>query len=595
MVDPREVARHVLLGEWAFRRGQPVSGFCGETTTDEGKRPGPSTVAALMLAVPVMPSHVRRVRLPQFQILKPVVCPLAVQVVDDFLARERSPEVTRHHHPVLTDSALRADHFGPRPIVGGEDEDITALRDGAPALPPRGVGACNAFAGDLGRKAGRDGPERLVGGAHERVSAISGTGAAGTALGPLELAPAVVAGDGGPTSERCPTIELPVARLGAETALGAKEGRVVANLAGTGYGHAVDYSKPIPLFVELCAGLASVSLMLQGGRYARPPVSRMGNKFGYGVALHRVMGLRPGQGAERFLWCEPDPGCRALLHAYTDREVMQEAARIIRSWKDEEPRALWERLRAEGPIRVGEAREVARATTIQRWMYGNAPVHNDGDGWRNGSDDGGVTFGANNFGTTATTANGMDRAPTLPATVTPDARAVDPREVARHCFTHQGSYQYRGPDAGIGRPEGREEGGGFGAVAPLVDMLPRTLEPVPTLPATVTPDARAIEPADLPPGTVMYADPPYVGTTGYGNDLPREDVVSMARRWSEAGARVYISEAEPLPALVADGWHAVEITSQRIGQKRTFSKQQREWVTCSVPPAWRPAEQAALF
>jgi hypothetical protein len=30
-----------------------------------------------------------------------------------------------------------------------------------------------------------------------------------------------------------------------------------------------------PLFVELCAGLASVSLMLQGGKYARPPVSRL--------------------------------------------------------------------------------------------------------------------------------------------------------------------------------------------------------------------------------------------------------------------------------------------------------------------------------
>ena len=91
-------------------------------------------------------------------------------------------------------------------------------------------------------------------------------------------------------------------------------------------------SRRAPLFVELCAGLASVSLMLQGGKYARPPVSRMGNKHGYGLALLRVMGLRPGQGAERYLWCEPDPGCRALLHAYTDREVMQEAARIIRSW-----------------------------------------------------------------------------------------------------------------------------------------------------------------------------------------------------------------------------------------------------------------------
>lgn len=265
--------------------------------------------------------------------------------------------------------------------------------------------------------------------------------------------------------------------------------------------------------------------MLQGGKYARPPVSRMGNKHGYGLALLRVMGLRPGQGAERFLWCEPDPGCRALLHAYTDREVMQEAARIIRGWKDEEPRALWERLRAEGPIRVGEAREVARGVLWGRWSFSQSMSNNG----------------------------------------------------------------YGGPGSACGDFKGRDESIGCGATAALMEH--RT----PTLPATVTPDARAIEPADLPPGTVMYADPPYVGTTGYGNDLPREDVVSMARRWAEAGARVYISEAEPLPALVADGWHAVEITSQRIGQKRTFSKQQREWVTCSVPPAWRPAEQAALF
>jgi len=278
-----------------------------------------------------------------------------------------------------------------------------------------------------------------------------------------------------------------------------------------------------PLLVELCAGLASVSLMLEGGKYARPPVSRMGNKHGYGLALLRIMGLRPGQGADRYLWCEPDPGCRALLHAYTDREVMQEAARIIRSWKDEEPRALWERLRAEGPIRVGEAREVARSTLCLAW---------DGpDGWPGGPSDG-----------------------------------------------------FMGPDASVGRTAGKTV---LGAANDWTTL--------PSLPATVTPDARPIEPADLPPGTVVYADPPYLNTTGYGNDLPREDVVMLARRWLDAGARVYISEAEPLPSLVADGWHAVEITSQRSGQKRTFSKQQREWVTCSHLPAWRPAEQRGLF
>ena len=275
------------------------------------------------------------------------------------------------------------------------------------------------------------------------------------------------------------------------------------------------------MFVELCAGLAAVSLMLQGGRHARPPVSRMGNKAGYALAILRVMGLRPGQGADRYLWCEPDDGCRALLHAYTDRAMMQEAARIIRSWADEEPRALWERLRAEGAVRVGEA-----------------------------------------------------------------------REVARECFVHQGSYQYRGGASGIGRPDGRDAGGGFGAVAPLVEMLPRTLAPLVSHNATTHPDARAVDPI---PGSVAFMDPPYVNTTGYGHDLPRAEVIALARRWCGAGASVYVSEAEPIADLVGDGWRAVEITSQRIGQKRTFSKQQREWLTCSVEPAWRPAEQEGLF
>jgi hypothetical protein len=346
-----------------------------------------------------------------------------------------------------------------------------------------------------------------------------------------------------------------------------------------------------PLFVELCAGLASVSLMLEGGKYARPPVSRLGNKHGYGLALLRIMGLRPGQGADRYLWCEPDPGCRALLHAYTDREVMQEAARIIRSWKDEEPRALWERLRAEGPIRVGEAREVARNALLGQWSF------------RRGEPDSGFNAGLlMDRKPTPTGGNGAKArtceqeaalwgaTPTLPATVTPDARAVDPREVARGL--------YISARAIMGQPfetffeEAHPVQGTQGSSRKRIAEVCST---TPTLPATVTPDARPIEPADLPPGTVCFMDPPYVGTTGYGNDLPREDVVALARRWRDAGARVYISEAEPLPSLVADGWHAVEITSQRSGQKRTFSKQQREWVTCSHPPAWRPAEQRGLF
>ena len=90
-------------------------------------------------------------------------------------------------------------------------------------------------------------------------------------------------------------------------------------------------------------------------------------------------------------------------------------------------------------------------------------------------------------------------------------------------------------------------------------------------------------------------DPSYVGTTGYAHDLPRSEVVALARRWAAAGATVAISEAEPIPELVAEGWFAVEITGERIGQARTFSKQKREWVTLNRPPAWVPPVQGSLF
>jgi len=278
-----------------------------------------------------------------------------------------------------------------------------------------------------------------------------------------------------------------------------------------------------PLFVELCAGLASVSLVLQGGRHARPPVSRMGNKRGYAEAILWACGLRQGQGAHRFLWCEPDPGCSALLRAYGQPEVLREAADIIRGWADEDPRELWERLKAEGPIKAATAGEVARQSIVQGW------------------------------GTTG---------------------------------------YWCGPDRG--KPVGNHPADWTGSIT--VEGLSGRLNNAPTFPAiTVASDAREIDPPALPAGSVVFIDPPYVGTTGYGHDLPRAAVVEMARRWRDAGALVCISEQEALPELMAEGWHALDITSTRKGQKRTFSKQQTEMLTMSASPRWRPAVQVGLF
>ena len=348
-----------------------------------------------------------------------------------------------------------------------------------------------------------------------------------------------------------------------------------------------------PLFVELCAGTAALSLRLHR-RHARPPVSRMGAKTGYADAILRVLGLRPGQGAAHYLWCEPDPGVRLLLEAYRDPGLAQEAAAIIRGWADEEPRALWERLRAEGPPRgvdpgdVGvPPREVARIIQI---LCSNELINvawsDAHQAWRN-TGAGGTTFGGSiGYGADRAPAK-MDALPVMPATITLDARRVDPREVARTMFMQQAAYRRGEPDSGFDDEQAR---GRPGAIAALMGWQ----SPLP-MPATIHPDARGIEPGpDLPPGTVAYMDPPYVNTTGYGHDLPRSDVVTLARRWAAAGAMVAISEAEPIGDLMAEGWHAVRIDGERKGQARTFSKQKDEWLTLSNAPTWTPTTQGRL-
>ena len=437
---------------------------------------------------------------------------------------------------------------------------------------------------------------------------------------------------------------------------------------------------PIPLFVELCAGTAALSLRLHRDG-AKPPVSRQGAKTGYSDCLLRILGLIPGQRADRYLWCEPDPGVRLLLHAYRDAGLARAAAAIIRGWAAEDPRALWERLRAEGPPRLPEgqvaAGEVARWAFVvsravpQAWARGitdgdfigsreetpdgsagraisretlacnisetttlpatitpdartidprevarviqiiasNELINvawSDAEGrWKN-TGKGGTTFGGPiGYGADRSPAK-MDGLPEMPAVVVPDAREVDPREVARWArivtsnrlipVHHDGVKWCNSARNTPGAPtKGGLSFGGDDFCTPI-EALAEGFNAAPSnVPALIHPDARDIDPPALPPGTIVYADPPYQNTTPYANDLPRSEVVMLARRWGAAGATVAISEAEAIPELVAEGWHAVEITGERIGQARTFSKQKREWVTLNRPPAWVPSVQGSLF
>lgn len=307
----------------------------------------------------------------------------------------------------------------------------------------------------------------------------------------------------------------------------------------------------------------------------------MGAKTGYGEALLHIMGLAAGDRAEHYLWCEPDPGCRLLLKAYRDHQLAQQAAEIIRGWSDEDPRALWERLRAEGPVQDVAPREVARWCWVQR-----RSAYAKGDGYHGGNDTHKISETA-----PAPALSTLPTLPTLPGTIHPDARQVDPREVARWLQVVSSNRLINvGPDW-MNTGMGGTRYGGDEFATPAATTI-RHLEQLPEIPASLTTDARQLHPASLPGRIVVYIDPPYQGTTGYGHDLSRDEVITLAMRWVDAGADVYISEAE---RIQIPGWHHVDITGCRRGQKRTFSKQQREWVSCSRRPHWSPASQVALW
>ena len=63
-------------------------------------------------------------------------------------------------------------------------------------------------------------------------------------------------------------------------------------------------------------------------------------------------------------------------------DVLRAAADIIRGWADEDPRALWERLRAEGPIRGCDGGEVARWVSLIGKAYD--PCKAERQGWTAG-------------------------------------------------------------------------------------------------------------------------------------------------------------------------------------------------------------------
>lgn len=346
------------------------------------------------------------------------------------------------------------------------------------------------------------------------------------------------------------------------------------------------------LVAELCAGTAALSLALQGGPRCRPPVSRPGAKTGYTEAILGAAGLYRGQGADSYLWCEPEPGPRSVLACYPDPVKLREVGAVIRGWVGEDPRALWTRLR--------EAMK-GRELTAPEWLWMQPRTHPGGGGFLPADH---VMLAGSRVGevfrrwlpdSPAREVSTLASLNWPPVAIAEDARGVRVEDVAEWIWLCGRSMYNKGPEHGF-LPNQSSRGVEIWNAHPPEYFADRcaALSVIPWPPVAIALDARQVPPggADME-GCICYIDPPYVGTTPYAHDLPRAEVLALARAWADAGALVMISEAVPVEGL-GSGWEAISIGHARRGQKRTWGSTQ-EWLTMNRPPAHRVAEQPGLF
>lgn len=270
-----------------------------------------------------------------------------------------------------------------------------------------------------------------------------------------------------------------------------------------------------------------------------PPVSWMGGKRR--LALEGLAPLDlprrriPMLLADASWWGLVWPVC---LDAVTGPRV----AAVLRSWRGEDPRALWFRLRDKGP-REDLAEAAAQLLWLQARAASGVPVWWDGSKLVQWADDGGVRLNAG---------KGYHGGPDSGSR---GGGIVDPGTIAGRLDT------VRGLD--------------LGDTAILhVDALTLTREWAPRLGAAAR----------------VTLDPPYQGCTGYPVACPRDEVLDIASTWARHGARVVLHEAVGLAADLGSGWTQRQL---RTGRKA-------EWITCygchvdaALPPLLRMASGAA--
>lgn len=388
-------------------------------------------------------------------------------------------------------------------------------------------------------------------------------------------------------------------------------------------------------WAEPFAGGAACALRLVGGERLKPPVAWMGGKRRLARAILDAMGV-PEEPPSSVLLADAGPW-GWVWPLLLDPSAAARVALVLRSWAGEHPRELWQRLAAVPPAEDLHERaaqwlwiQARSASGVPVWWEGwrtGGAAWRTGDG-RNAHDRGEDMRWPGHQAQRAAWLASDGRGQPRPA----GARAVGGRweQGSSEARPHQRMGQRGRPEQlwRMGKSEGRETDqqgesrsrtGGMvnpSTIAARIEALAEAFARVEVQvrhgdargqqqcdcidcdgtwcvwcldhhgrrPCPVDEERRAATPRVLlGKPTWVYLDPPYVGATGYGWDMPRAEVLELAQRWADAGAVVAVSEAEPLEL---PGWHHLELT--REGGKP-------EWLTLSRPPARLPARQGVLF
>ena len=365
-------------------------------------------------------------------------------------------------------------------------------------------------------------------------------------------------------------------------------------------------------FVSLFAGSWPEGLALLGGLKLGPPSAYMGSKKQLLTPLFEAWGLAPGQGALSILLCDAGPW-GWVWRALTVPRIARAVARILRSWRTEDPTALWKRLAAADPP-PDLVHLAATVLWLQARAAGNVPIRYSRRRkcWLMDSN----ARAARREGRTVwkplvqrgkwarSRSAGIQRTTTVARRVEAIADGIarflalqDGNSFTKPVYVRGGAWHTDGYAhlSDSARKRGFRERLRPEVLAERVERLTRTPWPPVRVVHGDVDGAMAILRArgDLSEHLV-YMDPPYVDCTAYAADCSRARVVSIAVELAERGALVCVSESVPIPELVALGWYTEDLTDCRAGQSWSGRKRKGEWITMSRPLAARPSSQLSL-